>query len=287
MNILNLVDKHLENPFIKNVRRKRKGHYPSEASCIVKNEYDEDTVAGNCLRSVYWSCRGTKKTNPMTARGFRITRYGKLIEQYEIEKYKELGIWRGNNIKFFNEKFGISGEIDGIVFDSGVNKRIGVEIKTGYDYKFRREVLGNSYRKGRPKLNHLLQTMLYIDHFCIPFKIIYIDRGNAARGEFYITLNKDGTPNVDGKKVINGISIPGCIRRIKDLDEHLEDSTLPGRDFQLQYSQERINFLYDSGRLNKAQRKEFEKNKKVDIGDYQCGYCDYKDYCWKVDKKNE
>ena len=285
MELIKTIDKYLENPYNKRVSRKRRGFYPSESSCIVRNEYEEDIVIGNCLRLVYWASRAIKQTNPMTARGVRITQYGKLIEQFEIEKYKELGIWRGNNIKFFNEKRKISGEIDCLIFDSLLNKIIGIEIKTGYGYKFRKDVLGNAYKKGKPKLEHLLQTMLYIDYFNLPFKIIYIDRGNAARGEFNIILNKDGTPNIDGKNHKNGLSISGYTSRLEKLEGHLENSTLPRRDFQLQYTQERIEFLYDSGRLNKTQTKEFEKNKKIDMGDYQCGYCSYQDYCWKGDYK--
>ena len=285
MELINITDKYLEDPYVKRTNRKRRGFYPSEASCVTRNEYNEERMVGKCLRSVYWASRAIKRTNPMTARGVRITQYGKLIEQFEIEKYKELGIWRGNNVKFFNEEYKISGEIDCLIFNSMLNRNLGVEIKTGYGYKFRKEVLGNSYKKGQPKLEHLLQTMLYIDYFKLLFKIIYIDRGNAARGEFNITLSKDGTANIDGKNLKNGLSISGCVARLRELEEHLENSTLPRRDFQLQYTQEQIEFLYDSSRLNKKQTKEFEKNKKIDIGDYQCGYCDYKDYCWKEDGK--
>ena len=284
MNLLEKVDKYLENPYLERTHRTSTAHYPSQSSCLVKNEYNENIIIGNCMRSIYWESRGIKKTNPMKARGARITRVGKIVEQFEIDRYKELGIWRGNNVKFFNEKYKISGEIDALVFNEEARCLIGVEIKTGYDYKFRKEVIGTPTKKGKPKLEHLLQTMLYIDYFKLLFKIVYIDRGNAARKEYDITINKDGTPNIDGKKLDNGLSIPGCIARFKQLEEHLEDSTLPRRDFQLQYSPQQVEFLYDSNRLNKAQKKEFEKNKKVDMGDWRCRYCDYKDYCWEKTK---
>jgi len=284
MNITETVDKYLENPYIKRTHHRR-GHHPSQASCKIKNEYDEDTIMGGCLRSSYWEANTINYTNPASARGKRIMAYGKLLEQFEVARYKELGIWRDNNVKFFNKNYGISGEADCLVHDRNTDKTIGIEIKTGYDYKFRKEVIGNQYKKGKPKLTHLLQTMLYIDHFKIPFKIVYIDRGNAARAEYDITLNKDGTPNIDGRKLNNGLSIPGCIARFKEFDEYLENGTLPPRDYQLQYSQEHIEFLYDSNRLTKTQIKEFQKNKKVDMGDWECSYCNYKDYCWKEESK--
>lgn len=285
MNILETVDKFLENPYIKREPRKSTGFYPSQSSCVFINEYDEETIIGSCLRSNYWHINAIKPTNPMTARSRRITSYAKLVEQFEIEQYKKIGIWRGNNVKFYNTKYKISGEADAIVYDKGINSNIGVEIKTGYDYRFRKEVIGTQYRKGRPKLDHLLQTMLYIDWFDIPFKMLYIDRGNAARKEYAITLNRDGTCNIDGRKLANGLSIPRCIARYDELGEHLLNATLPKRDFQLKYSQDRIEFLYDSNRLNKTASKEFERNKKLDIGDWQCSYCNYKDYCWKEPKE--
>jgi len=284
MNILEKVDHHLENPYTERSHFSSKNHYPSQSSCVMKNEYDEKEVIGSCLRSIYWESRGIKKTNPMKARSIRIAKTGKLIEQIEVQLYKELGIWRGNNVKFFNEKCKVSGEIDAMIYDESVKHLLGIEIKTGYDYKFRKEVIGTSTKSGRPKLDHLLQTMLYIDYFKIPFKMIYIDRGNAARKEYSITINNDGTPNIDGKKLNNGISIPGCIARFKQVEEHLENATLPRRDYQLKYSDEHIDFLHNSNRLNKTQKKEYEKNKKLDMGDWRCAYCNYKDYCWETHK---
>lgn len=285
MKIIDKVDKFLENPYTERSRGKRKNFYPSQASCAIKNEYDEDKIVGKCLRATYWEMKAIKPTNPMTARAFRITRVGKLVEQFEVERYKELGIWRGNNVKFFNEKHKISGEVDCLVYDEDRKSTIGIEIKSGYDYKFRKEVIGNSYKKGKPKYNHLLQTMLYIDYFKIPFKMVYIDRGNAARQEYDITINSNGTANIDGKKLNNGISIPGCIARFNQLKDYVEDSTLPPRDFQLKYNDSRIEFLYNSNRLTKTRKKEFEKNKKLDFGDWECSYCNYKDYCWKEHKE--
>jgi len=133
----------------------------------------------------------------------------------------------------------------------------------------------------------MLQTMFYIDYFKIPFNLIYIDRGNAMRKEYVITLNDDGTPNIDGKKLTNGLSLPRCVARFKQVEEHLKDGTLPRRDFQLKYSKERLTFLKDSRRMGKGQREEFDKTNDVDMGDWQCSYCDYKDYCWGKDGKNE
>jgi hypothetical protein len=285
MKFIAMVDKYLENPYKVSDDTRRNAHYPSQSSCVIKNEYGEEIVVGSCLRSLFWSHKGVKETNPMTARGHRICAVGKMVERAEVEQYKQLGIWRGNNIKFFDSEMGISGEIDCFVWNEQDKRIQGIEIKSGYDYRFRSEVIGTASRSGKPKLEHLMQTMIYIHHFKFPFSILYFDRGNAARAEYEITLNSDGTPNIDGKKLNIGLSIPRCFSRFKELEGYVKDNTLPKRDFQLKYSKERIKFLRDSGRLTKEQSREFDATGETSAGDWNCAYCNFRDFCYKTEEK--
>jgi len=288
MELIKKVDSFLETPLPISPPRYHRGYHPSGASCIIKNEYDEEEVVGKCLRDSYWACKSVEKSNPMTARGVRITTVGKKIEEWEVQKYKEMGIWRGNNVKFFDQDHQISGEVDAFVEDSQTKSIIGVEIKTGYGYQFQSQVIGNDRRKGNPKPEHLMQVMLYENYFKdIPlFKMVYIDRGNAARAEFNVTLDKStGAAIVDGKKYNERMTIPAILHRYEELGKCLEDGVLPPRDYQLQYSNEKIQFLLDSNRLSKKDAGIFTKTGKLETGDWRCSYCDYKDYCWKGDPK--
>lgn len=285
MKLIEAVDSYLEKPHSIQVERTRTAYYPSQASCTYKNEYGEDAIAGKCMRAVYWETKGVKQTNPVTARGERIFGYGKMVESFEVEQYKRMGIWRGNNVKFFNQTHNLSGEADCIVYDDSRKAFRGVEIKSGYDYKFRSEVLGTATKPGKPKLDHLMQTMIYVDYFKFPFNIVYVDRGNAQRGEYEITLNDDGTPNIDGKRLNIGISFPKIVARFKELGKCLDDNVVPKRDYQLRYSKERLEVLSQTKRLRKKQAEEYDKSKDLDIGDFQCGYCIYRDYCWKKEEK--
>ena len=287
MRLVELVDKYLENPYEIHTQTPKGYHHPSSASCVIRNDYGEDEVVGSCMRKVYWEMKGVKRTNPMSARGARICAYGKAVERFEVEKYKELGIWRDNNVKFINPIYKISGEADCIVFDKDINGLRGVEVKSGYDYRFRSQVLGTTMRPGKPKYEHLIQTMLYVDYFKFPFNIVYIDRGNAERGEYEITLNTDGTPSIDKKKFSIGISVPKVVARFKELDAMLEDNTVPKRDFQLKYSKERLDKLSKTKRMSKTNAEDFNKVGQVDMGDWQCSYCDFKDYCWTGAGKND
>ena len=288
MELIKSVDTFIETPAPIDPPRHHRGFHPSSASCPVKNEYDEEITVGKCMRASYWSSKSVKQSNPMNARGKRITSVGKMVERWEVDRYKEMGIWRGNNVRFYDVNNLISGEVDAFVFDKGVNGIIGVEIKTGYGYQFQKEVIGRPDRKGKPKLDHLMQVMIYMNFFrnISLFKMVYIDRGNAARAEFNITIDKtSGGAKVDGKKFANELTIPAIIHRYEKLGEYLKDGVIPPRDYQLQYSDDKLQFLYDSNRLNKGAKKEFEKNKTLEMGDWRCSYCEYKDYCWKGDEK--
>jgi CRISPR/Cas system-associated exonuclease Cas4 (RecB family) len=173
------------------------------------------------------------------------------------------------------------------VWDETIKDTIGIEIKTGYGYQFEKEVIGKPSKKGSPKYDHLMQVMLYLNYFKTTplFKMVYIDRGNVARVEYNITLNKStGAAIVDGRDFNKELTIPNILSRYNLLGKCLEDDTLPRRDYQLQYTDEKIRILYESNRLTKSDAKEYESKKKINIGDWRCSYCDYKDYCWKEKK---
>lgn len=287
MDLIKQVDSFLESPRPVDPPRFYRGFHPSGASCIIKNEYEEDETIGKCLRASYWAFKCVKPTNPMNARGCRITSVGRMVERWEVDRYKEMGIWRGNNIKFIDTDNNLSGETDAFIYDEKSKKIIGIEIKSGYGYKFQSEVIGKPGRKGKPKLDHLMQVMLYMNYFKnIPlFKIVYIDRGNAARAEFDITIDKKtGSALVDGKPYHEDITVPAILHRYKKLGECLDDGAVPPRDYQLQYTDEKIQLLYDSKRLPVTLSKQYERTQKITIGDWRCSYCDYKDHCWKGDR---
>ena len=287
MELIKSVDSYCETPRPVSPPKIHRGYHPSAASCIITNEYGEDETVGKCLRDSYWSHKSLEKSNPMNARGVRICAVGSMCEKWEVNKYKEMGIWRGNNVKFFDTDHGISGEVDAFIEDVQTKRLVGVEIKTGYGYQFQSRVIGKPGRKGKPKPEHLMQVMLYMNYFKeMPlFKMVYLDRGNAARAEFNITIDKNtGAGLYDGRVYSDRLTIPAILNRYQGLGKCLDDGVLPERDYQLQYSNDHIDFLNDSGRLSKANTKTWGKHKELELGDWRCSYCDYKDYCWKKEE---
>ena len=69
--------------------------------------------------------------------------------------------------------------------------------------------------------------------------------------------------------------------------------SIPERDYELVYSQDRIRELYEAGELNKTDTAQYEKRQKqieegktrlvkeVVKGDWQCRLCEYSKVCYE------
>ena len=70
---------------------------------------------------------------------------------------------------------------------------------------------------------------------------------------------------------------------------------MPARDYDLIYSQDKIEDMYQKGLLGKVDTAQHEKRKKqieegkkrlvkaVEKGDWQCRLCEYRDICYNKD----
>ena len=131
MRITQLINEYLVNPHTIDVRG-RFSHYPSEASVISRLD---SSIIGKCHRASWFSWKGIEASNPLNPRAYWTFETAKSIEKSYVEFCKQLGIWAGNNIKFYDSKHNVSGEADIFVFDqpSTTHKDMrGVEIKTAY-----------------------------------------------------------------------------------------------------------------------------------------------------------
>jgi hypothetical protein len=113
--------------------------------------------------------------------------------------------------------------------------------------------------------------------------LIYISRDGGPNAEFNIELVKEGENTYP---VINGIvkrtfSIEQIYERYKELGEHIKNKTLPERDFNMFWSDERIEAEYTAGNISDTKYKTW-KSKKTPIGDWNCNYCKYKTECWSL-----
>jgi len=193
------------------------------------------------------------------------------------------------------------------------NKAIGIEVKSKWGYGAKAVMRGNknsTYEHGFPQIEHLMQTALYLhtrkafEEFHdveIPYFIIcYIARCNGIHKSFRVELS-DG---YDGRIIVkdmNGNEIKPKIEKSLEwgvtaqpitltLDmmreryyQHLENmkaDTPPPRDFDLRYSDEKAERLFNAGELSKTKWNEHQKKPLAEIGDWNCSYCDWKGVCY-------
>jgi len=262
--------------------------YPSEASVSWTDQHGIERTAGACLRQVWYRLTGTgdpSKTSPYSEWIFAL---GKAVEQILVEQYKQMGILVGNNIKFYDAKRNISGELDVVLCDPKTNELFGVEVKSFYGYNAKKEICGNTKVTGSPKTSQLLQTLIYVD-LCKDlkildyFKLVYYSRDAADRKEFDVTVVDDNgltRPVIDGT-VDYRFTMEDVYTRYRTLKSHLENNIVPPRDYAIAFSPEKVELLNKIGEISKTAMLEYKRNPaKNPVGDWNCRYCSYAQHCW-------
>jgi hypothetical protein len=267
----------------------RGGHfYPSEASVFYEAD-GEQQIAGACLRKSYYRIKHSDQRGQVSARGAHIMAHGSQIEHSLVEIFKQMGIWRANSVRFKDNEYNVSGEIDAVLVEPD-GTEYGAEVKTAYGYMAEKDIIGNTYNVGKPRPSHLLQTLIYCWVFKdrLPyFRILYMFRDSCARRSFKIELHEeDGVhyPKVDGK-VSKAFSVEDILSRYKELQYYLDTDTVPPRDFQLEYTDEKVQRLYDLKKISKSKyEKHFAPRKPEPAGDWNCSYCDFSTFCWSQEE---
>lgn len=258
--------------------------YPSEASATWIDQHGIKRVGGACLRRCYYRYTSSAKPDPSTPYSEWIFALGKAVEEILVEQWKQMGIWVANNLKFFDKKRNISGEID-LVLSEPDGTLFGVEVKSFYGYQATRDLIGNKKVKPAPKTSQLMQTLIYVDQ-CKDleyFKMVYYARDSANRTEFDITLVQDGEHK---RPCINGdidyrFTMDDIYDRYEILMEYVKSNEPPPRDFELVWDAEKVEKRRAIGEVAKTTYEKWKKNpKKNPIGDWQCRYCPFAGECW-------
>jgi len=286
-------------------RKRFRGHgdchfYPSEASVVCTDKFGDRIVEGGCLRASYFRCTG-QEARPHSVRTQSIFELGKHVEDMLVNNWKQMGILVDRGIRFQNNEFNISGELDAVLMDPETGKPFGVECKSLYGYHAGVEVFGNKSTPGSPKMNQLLQTLVYAYEFkdrLDYFLMFYEERGDGTKGQFEVKVVpdelEDGTlvyrPMVD-RNVMMEFTIEDIYARYKELMKCILDGKVPDRDFELFYTNDRVEKDYANGKISKSKYEKFKRVSKRDgsvryvdserPGDWACSYCNFKDYCWK------
>ncbi len=193
------------------------------------------------------------------------------------------------------------------------SRAIGIEVKSKWGYGAKKVMQGSkdsTYEHGFPQIEHLMQTALYLHtrkafedfhNVEIPYFVIcYIGRDNGLHKSFRVELS-DG---YDGRIIVkdmNGNEIKPKVEKSLDwgvqarpieltIDmmrerylqqiENLKSDTPPAREFDLRYSDEKAERLFNAGELSKTKFNEHGKKPLAEIGDWNCSYCDWKGVCY-------
>jgi hypothetical protein len=263
--------------------------YPSEASVVLTDEHGDRKVEGGCLRSSYFRLSKEYEGTPNDARSEWIFMMGKTVEQEIINYWKEMGVWVANNVKFNDPVNFISGELDAILSEPGNGQLYGVECKTFYGYHAEKEIMGNFKTPGFPKMSQLLQTLVYVNHWedkGLPyFRMAYFARDSVKRRSFKVELHHEGEikyPKIDGV-IVRSFTMNDVLARYQELKHYIDTKTVPPGDYELQYSDAKIEDYFTKGKVSKTDYEAFKKKKlkKYEyIGDWNCNYCRMKEICW-------
>lgn len=295
--IVDLEDNYISSPLSLSINRP--GLYPSEASVVYMKDGFR-IVQGNCLRAAWYRNTGVPKPHGPKPGLAMKGNLGKWDEIGTVNRWKEMGIWLGNNIKFFQPQFVLSGELDAVLLDRETNRKIGVEVKTFYNFAANKEICGAKRDQipGTPKDSHFLQAIIYwweYQNILDEYRLYYLERGDGHRVEFRVGFDtaEDGThpvwwEQVPGKywnyyregKVVQPFTIEDIHARYTELIHHVRAKTLPPKDFERAWSDERIEWAHDNGMIGKTKYEEWKRNPgKNPISSWHCGWCEYSDQC--------
>ena len=255
----------------------------------------------------------TSNTIPTSVYMQWIWRAGELYEQYCIDLAKESGVYIAEQVNIYIPDFNVSGKIDLIAINPETSKYHIIEVKSVYGFNAN-SVLGTDARRrdgslGTPRESHLMQIGLYQSWYAntnpdfAEGLLVYGARDTGKYGEFLVTVELDeedgkhyihyepNTPFI-GPKVNTGMSIENILINYKLVEDALISKEVPDRDYDLLYSQERIEEMYQNGELGKTDKTQHEKRKQqildgkkrvvkaVEKGDWQCRLCEYRNICY-------
>jgi len=276
-----------------------RGFYASAATVII-----DGRRIGACPRKIYWDAIREKSSEPFEPYQMATFALGDASHELVCEWVRSAGLLIKEEFEVVDTVNFWSGRIDlvtkevkpdGSISEDSV---VPVEIKSVKgDYGRRGVVVPNRNHPYKPKPEHVLQNVLYLDflqrelELDVPYgQVFYIARDNGYMAIHYVELNRDDPEHT--QVLINhtparGLTIEKVHSEFHKIRTHLTNNILPDRAYKPQYTKGEIDQLLALKELNKADTAKAEKNRFVEKGDWQCVYCSYAGKCWEgIDKED-
>lgn len=284
-------------------------NYASSASAVVTTPDGKRGVHGECLRK-QWFRRKSIKRNELEGDAHYNTGWlGNAIHEATYDRFRAAGAYVDSEVPMWNAEHQISGRAD-LFYRIPTRDLKGADIKTKWGYHGEIGYIRSTKSVALfPEIADVLQSAVYLDHFkqfgIKQWGVFYVHRGNGMCGEHYVMLptfeawKQMGAPltqeqkDKEGKiEVINlagsttlDVSINDVYDRWDTLDTYLATpNTLPPADYQLQYSEETLQEMLDTGELAKTAASEFKKKGFTKKGSWRCKFCQSSAHCWGTDK---
>ena len=305
--------------------------WPSEGSAIIKNEHNEDIIVGKCRRAAFFryliECYNFypkysfwrplaeslhRNKIPPTPYLLWLWKMGEMYEDYCIAMAKDSGVYIASQVPLYVKSHNISGKQDIIVINPQTHKYSTIETKSVYGFNAG-SVIGRSLRDkyipGVPRDSNLIQIALYDWHFSSPnedfeeSRLDYGARDTGGKAEYIITTELDPETEITHIKYkqidpqecaekTSPITINSILNQYTYIQSALDTGEIPPRDFDLQFSEDKIQLMYERGELAKGDTERHEKwldfkqgkrarnVKAVQKGDWQCRYCNWANVCY-------
>lgn len=335
------ITRHLVRPRLGDIRPP--ALWPSEATSTSVNKHGEVEVAGQCRRNTFLRYTVSQyafdkvkyahyrplveELHSVEQEPDRYMRWiwkaGEMFEEYVIDLAKESGVYLASQVQVVIPEYNVVGKLDLIVSNPVTGRPIAEEIKSIYGHGAIK-ILGTpsmqSKRKlGSPRSSNMMQIGIYDWHLKKKMsdlevsRLFYGARDTGRYAEFDITTEFDGTathiayqgvsPYLDGK-VITPITIENIMENYKFIHDSFIGNEIPDRDYDMQYSHEKLLKIYNRGEMSKTNAEAFEKIlarkeendqrlldakpakkelKPLEMGDWMCGNCTWRNYCYDPD----
>lgn len=248
-----------------------------------------------------------------------IFKQGDLYEQSCLDFSKESGIYINDQTQVYIPSHNVSGKIDIVALNPATKKYSIVELKSVYGFNAN-SVLGTPGERkkgllGTPRTAHLMQIGLYQWRYAHEnerfeqARLVYGARDTGRYAEYIINIRLYDTdagpqnyisytgscPNAT-EEVVTEISIENILEQYALVSKCLASGEIPDRDYDLEYSEDKIAKLFERKELPKADMERFEKRSKqlaegkrpiqpVKRGDWQCRLCRYRNVCYDQEGK--
>jgi len=263
--------------------------YASDAS-VELTIGDETLVHGQCLRSQWYRLTDTPISDPPSDEERFVAQVGELMHTAVARTFADAEQLVRDEWRLWMPEIRLSGRCDLLIRPRSDGAKVGMEVKTVGGYYGRKGCIDTTRNTPLyPRLKDLCQTVIYAEKFKEEFQewvLLYIDREFGTHREHEIVYQGHDQILVNGEP--SSVTPQAVYLRWERLWAHVKSKTLPARDYALRYSPERIQRLFDQGKLNKEEKERVKTGRKVDKGDKECReWCPWRTQCWKVDTDKE